>query len=151
MLLLPLADHNPLIRSLMPPGSHEQPANNEHDGTPGKEAEVVSELVWTRTDVMDAEKVMVHDALDEVEKTPADQQHPDKHSHRPRLVAASGRAPEEEKPGYRKKVGAGVEKAVAECVDLEARHGRDRVPVGNHVMPLKNLMQDDTVKEPTEA
>ena len=61
-------------------------------------------------------------------------------------------APQDVEPQPREDVSAGVKEAVPKRVDLQVLNTLRRVARAcQHVMPLKELMQDDAIKEPAQT
>ena len=61
-------------------------------------------------------------------------------------------APQDVEPQPRKDVSAGMEEAVPKRVDLQVLNTVRRVARAcQHMMPLKDLVQDNTINEPTQT
>ena len=135
-------------RSIAAP-EQRQPHDDEN-GTEREEPEVPWE--WRRdvvTDVVHAEQVMIDETLDQVERTPADEEETDVRApwrgHPSLLPHADGKPHPDEHEDPRRQ----VEQTVGDRVRLQPGDRRRRVSVGGrqHVMPLQDLVQDDAIDE----
>ena len=96
---------------------------------------------------------MIHDSFHEIEEAPADE-HPSRKGASADRPAPIGCAPPEhvdtDGDGDPRR---GVKEAVPERVGLKSGDRRLRIAAlaGQHVVPLKDLVQDDAVHEPAEA
>jgi hypothetical protein len=101
--------------------------------------------------MVDAEEVMIDEALDEVEQPRTDEQRADERSpphESPELPAG---APQEDEPEHGHDPGGAVKEAVGEGIQLDVVPDRLVLDRGEHVMPLEHLVQQDAVGEPTQG
>ena len=86
---------------------------------------------------------MVDDPFDQVEQTEADQERAGEQLGRPSDVPATGLPPQNHQPHPDEDVRGRVEQAIPEGVDLQVLDaGRGIARVGQHMVPLQDLMQD---------
>jgi hypothetical protein len=98
--------------------------------------------------MVDAEQVMIDDSFDQVEQTEADQERAGEQLGRPSYVPATGRPPQNPQPDRDEDVGGRVKKALPEGVDLQIFDAGGGIAcVGQHMVPLQDLMHDDAVEE----
>jgi hypothetical protein len=57
------------------------------------------------------------------------------------------RTPEHPQPGYERESRSDVKPSISSRVQLDVFHRVGRVPSTQHVMPLKHLVKNDTVKQ----
>ena len=104
------------LYGLMLPELEQEPAAEQHRGTPGQEADVPEDPLLARhclVDMVDAEQVMVDGPFDQVEQTEADQERAGEQLGRPPDVPATGRRPPQNyQPHHDEDVRGRVEKAV---------------------------------------
>lgn len=60
-------------------------------------------------------------------------------------------APQHQQPEHNEYVRAGVKETIKQDVELEAFNGVRRLFTANHMMPLNDLVQNYSVKEPAKA
>jgi len=115
----------------------------------GEKTEIPGEAF--AADVMNAKKLVVDDALDQVEDAPPGK-HPADQLPTGGLPCFSPRLPKEPETEDDKDPGSRVEEPVRKHVPLHPLQGgrRPTVSAGKHVVPLSNLMKHDAVDEPTE-
>jgi hypothetical protein len=102
--------------------------------------------------VVQAEQVVVDDALDEVEEAEAHQHRARQQLPRPAHMGAVRPSPQHDQAEQDEDVGSGMKEPVPERVDLQVRHAVGRITrAGEHVVPLEHLMQHDAVEEAAEA
>ena len=156
-----LTAHRPASATRMPftgrfafSGLPQNEAPDEHQGTPDKEADVpVNPLVPgdSFVDVVNAKQLMVHDALSKIENAEAHQQRPGEQLAGPPHVSPMCGSPQQGKSGNDKNVSAGVEDTVEKRVQLKVIDAVGGIPGAcDHVVPLKQLMEDDPVKETSQ-
>jgi hypothetical protein len=102
---------------------------------------------------MDPEQLVVDQSLDEIEDAPPGQHHPEVSAPGRRQLPSPPRPHRQERARGGEEPGRQVEEPVGERVRLEAG---DRIAgmvprVGEQVMPLKDLVENDPVDEPAEA
>src|SRR4051812_17285925 len=125
-------------------------ADHQHDDAPEEEAEVVEQLIGTRSNVMQVQELMVDQAFDGVEEAPADEHAADERGRAAFLVPRPVRRHQNEHADDRDDPGGRMEDAVTERVQLQVLDGIGRHRSADHVVPLEDLMQDDAVEESTE-
>src|SRR4051812_37055319 len=96
---------------------------------------------------MDGKYLMVNDAFDEVEQAPAQNKLPDKRLKGGNRITSMIRAPLHQNTNQRDYPDKSVEQTVPHHVETHGFHCCWREPVGNHVVPLEYLMQDDSIYE----
>ena len=103
--------------------------------------------------MVDAKNLMVDDAFDQIEDAPPDNQHSDMAAPRRGQLPILPCDERDEHANHNNHPRQDVEKAVRNCVLLETRHGVHReIPlVGEQMVPLQNLMQDNSVHEAAES
>jgi hypothetical protein len=126
--------------------SCEKPAAQEENGSEGEKAEIPGEAF--AADVMNAKKLVVDDALDQVEDAPPGKHPADQFPTRG-LPRFSPRLPKEPKTESDEDPRSGVEEPVREHVPLQRCRG-PAVGAGEHVVPLSDLVEHDAVDEPAE-
>jgi len=135
-------------------GLPQKEAPDEHQGAPDKEADIpVNPLVPgdSFVDVVNAKQLMVHDALSKIENAEAHQQRPGEQPAGPPHVSPMCGPPQQGKSGNDKNVSAGVEDTVEKRVQLKVIDAVGGIPGAcDHVVPLKQLMEDDPVKETSQ-
>jgi dipeptidyl aminopeptidase/acylaminoacyl peptidase len=118
---------------------------------PDEETDVIEDLVGTRADVMKVQDLMVDQALDGVEETPADEHAADERRGPALLVPRPVRRHQDEHAGDRDDPRRRVEDAVAQCVQLQVLQRVRWRRSADHVVPLEDLMEDDAVEESTQS
>jgi hypothetical protein len=121
-------------------------ANDQHGDAPPKVGRVVEHLIGTGSNVMQVQQLMVDQAFDGVEQTPAHQHATDERPCPAFLVAGTVRRHQSEDTGDRHDPRRHVEDPVTERVELQIREGIGGRPSADHVVPLQDLMQDDAVE-----
>jgi hypothetical protein len=128
-------------------GNQQRAEGQETEVPPDRATEVVA-------DVVDAQELVVHQSLHEVERAPAGKQETDVEAPWRRESAGP---PGRHRHGHRDRhdnPSSEVEEAVRERVRLEARDRGARLPTpvaGEHVMPLEHLVEHDAVEEAAQA
>ena len=61
------------------------------------------------------------------------------------------KTPKHKEAGNNKNIGTGVKNAIPKSVYLEIFYVGDRIPVAQHMVPLQELMENDSIKKPSEA
>ena len=140
-------------RSIRVRGTAQKPAAEDEKCAEGKKAEVPGGLVACLAYMVDAEDVVIDDPFDEVEEAPADEHPADERAPADRPAPVRGAPPENPDAYSDSNPGGSVKEAVKECVGLEPCDGGGRVValVGEHVVPLKDLVKDDAVHESAQA
>jgi hypothetical protein len=102
--------------------------------------------------MVDLEDVVIHDPFDEIEDPPAGENPTEERSPIVTDVVTSDGVPEHEKPGNDEQPRRAVEETIGERIRLETLDcGSGMVTrAGQQVMPLEDLMKNDTVDETTE-
>ena len=94
---------------------------------------------------MDAEQLMVNEPFDEVEPAPPKDQPSDKLAQRRNPLPMIRRAPEDKDSHERHQPDHRMKEPIPDHIHL---HGFERCrghPVGEHVVPLQELVQDNTI------
>jgi hypothetical protein len=94
--------------------------------------------------VVEAENMVVNDAFDEVKGAEPDEHCGGKGAGRPSEVARAAGPPEYEQSGKDEEIRAGMENAVPERDEPEVFNRTDDIPGTEHVMPLEELVENDT-------
>jgi hypothetical protein len=140
--------------SRRPARRRSRPATH-HQRAPGQEAEVPGEPLLARhrlVHVVEAEDLVVDRALHEVEEPEAEEDRARQELARPADMRVPPGAPEDHEARDGEDVGAGVEDAVPEGVDLQVLDGVRRIArARDEMVPLQQLVQHDAVEEPAEA
>ena len=100
---------------------------------------------------MYAQKLMVDQALHEVEETPADEQCTNKRFALPPAVLKMSLPPEDYQRSDDEQIREAMEDAIPAGVQLEVFQGIDRIPAAEHVMPLQQLVKHDAIEKSAEA
>jgi hypothetical protein len=94
--------------------------------------------------------MVVDDAFDRVEEAKTEQHRARKKFARPEEMTPLRAAPEHEQAGDHEQVCGTVEDAVPKRVELEVLDAVHGIPAAQHVVPLKELVQDDPVEKSAE-
>ncbi len=136
-------------------GLREQPATDDRRETECEEPEVPGPLVdpGALAEVVKPENTMVHDTLDDVQEAPTNEKPADEGPAAGRPAPVVGATPEEVDSCRDRQPRAGMEQPVGKRVVLEAADRRllEASLTGQHVVPLKDLMEHDPVDETAEA
>lgn len=100
---------------------------------------------------METNELVVDKAFDHVECTEANQHRADKEFVRPVEVASVRVPPKDEQAGHDEKVGAAVKDTIPEGIEFKVFDGVDGIPTAEHVVPLQNLVQNDSVEKTAKA
>ena len=100
---------------------------------------------------MKMQDVMVRDALNQVEKSPAEKHRPDKQVPRPKDIAHEGRAEQQKHTDGRHHPSEGMKNPVPKHIDLHVAAGVFRQTRRQHGVNLKNLVEKDAVQKSTQA
>jgi hypothetical protein len=101
--------------------------------------------------VMDSEELMIDQTLDEIEESPATEHRAEQHATGPHRIGATSGAEEQTDadgshgPGYR------MEEAVPDHVVLHRNERRGRDAAREHVVPLQDLVEEDSIEKAAEA
>lgn len=98
-----------------------------------------------------AENLMVDDPLYQVEQPKPHQHGSGEFAGAPFEVAEPGRPPQDEQSAQNEDVGCGMEDAVPKRIQFKVLYRIDRIPGAQHVMPLKNLAENDPVEEAAQT
>ena len=106
-----------------------------------------------RVDVVNSENLMIDDAFDNVEASPANQEQGSQARKRSAVPFLTRRWVNHVEPDNGGRPGESVKQPVGQRVCLESGDRRHRVFAGRrqHVMPLEDLVQDDSVNESSQA
>jgi hypothetical protein len=129
-----------------PDGDQQKAEDQEPDIPPNRSAEVIA-------DVVDAEELVIDYALSDVEHAPSGEQHPEVPTPRWGQLAPLPCTDGEQHRGRDKSPRREVEEPVRERVRFQSRHSCHGVvpSVGQHVVPLEDLVEDDAIPETTES
>jgi len=108
------------VTSEQPPGQDEECPKNEEGKIPGH-------LVRSAADMMEPEKVVVHEALDDVENTPSNERPPNKDSAAHWLVRRLAASPEQPQTEGDREPRRRVEEPIGKRVRLEASNCGRRI------------------------
>jgi hypothetical protein len=135
-----------------PFGSGQEPPTADEERAEAEEGKIPGGLVACLAHVMDAEKVVIDQSLNNVEEAPADEHPAEELASVSRPAPVAGPAPEKPDPCRHRHPGRCVEETVPERVRFEPSNRGDRVAIcaAQHVMPLQDLMKDDPVDEATQ-
>src|SRR4051812_27830166 len=101
---------------------------------------------------MNAKQLVIDQALDQIKDTPTDQHCADQDTRRPCDATARTCSPQHGQADQREQVGHGMKQPIRERVQIEIRNtGGWVASAGKHVMPLQNLVEDDSIEESAEA
>ena len=90
---------------------------------------------------------MIHDAFYEVEEAPPDYPVPDER--RERIVGMASK--QEHNAEHEDEQGGDMEQAVSQRVRFQAPQCCRRINIAEHVVPLKHLVENDSVEQSSEA
>jgi hypothetical protein len=129
-----------------PSGSDEHQAEDQKSDVPGKGS---SEIV---ADVVDLEYLVIDQAFHHVENSPADENESEVEPPIRRQPSLAPGGNGHDRGSKHHEPHPQMEESVRECVYFEPRHRVGRIFRGmtQHVMPLKDLVQDDAIHETAE-
>jgi hypothetical protein len=136
------------------PRLHEHPANGDEGCAKYQETDVPAdrraEIV---ADVVDTQDLVIDDPFSEIEGAPADQEAAEVSAPRRREFTPLPRPGSRNRARQDRDPGPDVEEAVCKCVVLQPDDGARWVAalVREHVVPLKNLMEQDAIHEATDT
>jgi hypothetical protein len=143
-----------LAGSLLFASPKDEPSDHQHGSTPHKEPSIpIDPLLLRRplVDMMNSEELVVNEAFNYVENAEAHQHRPGQHLARPPEMRFVSIPPHQDQAQSYKDVGAGVKKAIPKCVELQCCRRVSRIHTAQHMMPLQDLMQHDSIEEATQA
>ena len=134
------------VTSEQPPGQDEECPKNEEGKIPGH-------FVCSVADMVKPEKVVVHEALDEIENAPSNEHPPNQGSAAHRLVRRLAASPKQPQSEGDREPRRRVEEPVGKRVRLEPSHRCRRIApfARQQVMPLQDLVENDPVHEAAQA
>jgi hypothetical protein len=100
---------------------------------------------------MHAEQLMVNEPFHEVEPAPPAEQASDKLAHKGNPLPMIRRTPEEQDPHERYQPHDRMKQPIPHHVDMHSFEGGWGHPVGNHVVPLHDLVQDNAINKASQA
>ena len=131
--------------------SREQPADRAGDDSEQhQEADVPREPVASRVDVVDAQNFVVDDSLDEI-KGACTNKNPSQVSSGTRKDSTPALLEEQHESSDRHNPAEEIEETIGEHVELHRVHVRRRHATGEHVMPLQDGVQSDSIPKASET
>jgi hypothetical protein len=97
------------------------------------------------------EDLVVDEPLDQVEEPPADEHASHERPRSPRSMTGAARCHEDEHANHGDDPGCSVEQPIAKRVEFQVGEAVGRNGRAYHVMPLKDLVEHDSIEEPTQA
>jgi hypothetical protein len=144
-----------LTRCLLLAFPQQDPPAYQHGCAPKQKAEIPPDplLVGHRlVDMMDTKELVVDETFCQVEDPKAHQYRAGEQLTRPAHVHSVSGAPQNDETKYDEYVSARMKEAVPERIDFKILHVVRRVSgAGNHVVPLKQLVQNDAIEEAAQT
>jgi hypothetical protein len=100
---------------------------------------------------MNAENVVVNNAFNDVERAEPDKHRANEKPASPEKMAAVRGAPEDKQSGDDEEIRGAMEDAVPPRIQFEILNCVHRIPAAQHVVPLKQLVENNPVEKPAEA
>jgi hypothetical protein len=145
---------SPQFRGFLLPYSHESPPTNKHQRAPYEETEVpINPLILRHgfVDVVNTQQVMVDDTFDQIKQAETNQHRSPEQLAGPAHMRSMRRTPQDDEAQQDKNIRGRVKEAIPKRIDLKVLHAVGRIPgTGEHMVPLKHLMQDNPVEEAPE-
>lgn len=127
------------------------PAADYEDEARRKEKVVEYRLTMALQDMVDVQDVMINDALDEIEKAPAEEISPDEDFAAPGDIATCASTPQQCKTRQDHDEAKRVEQPIPVHVNLHVRDAGLGKLGREHVVYLKQLMEQDAVEKASET
>lgn len=133
------------------PGLPQRPPAYQHQRSPYEKTNIPVDPLLGRhglIDMMDAEQMMIDDAFHKMEDSKTHQYRAGQHFARPGRMRLARFTPENCQAGGCENVGRNVKETVPHNIEFKIiKIVRGEASTGQHVMPLQNLMKDNSIKE----
>lgn len=101
--------------------------------------------------MVNPENLVIHNTFDAIEDAKAEQQAAPQRLVGPMKMWAMSSAPQNDQAGYDKDIGSGMKHSVPKGIEFEACDICNGVPAAEHMVPLQQLVQNNTIEEAAET